>query len=190
MGTDAEDVPILPFRILARGVTWEVLDYIIYLQRRFLYQNGILEELNRNLRLNLSIPPPKHRLEIGVTELGTLRDLIGWQQTLRIIYFFPMYFQKYLTMFSAIFLGAYLYLGSVENVALLLLLAHIVLLFRNWIWIPIPEILNPQALGDIYTPEYKMREKIEEIENKKVGKDSELSNETSPTIRYKRDTKD
>lgn len=65
---------------------------------------------------------------------------------------------KYLTWLSFVALIIFAIFGTANYVTLLIILAHVVLLFRDILWEPIPEYLNSDALDDRFVPEYKKQE--------------------------------
>jgi len=82
----------------------------------------------------------------------------------KILYFIPMGLLKYLTWLSFLALVAFGVLSSFTYPVVLLILAHVVLLFRKWFWAPIPSYTNPDALDDRFSAEYARAKEKEEKE--------------------------
>lgn len=135
LGVDAEDIPITPCRIAQRGV------------------------MSETLRLMAGSTSTRHRLKSGIEQCLELRALLRWWKVPRVIYFIPMGVLKYLTWVSFLALVGFTVFGTTSYVAVLLLFAHIILIFRKLLWFPIPNYRNADALDDRFVAEYEIGKK-------------------------------
>jgi len=162
LSEDVENIPIIPCRIATDGILFEILDFIQYKAKEILYQLARNPTEERKFKDQFGPIVPEHRLNKGIKQLQDITQLLSWWKVPRVVYFVPMGFQKISTWAAFIALTSFVVLGSVSYVALLLIFAHIVLLFRNLFWAPIPNYLNVDALDDRFTPEYKLKEEENE----------------------------
>lgn len=153
-----EDIPIVPCRIARRGFGLEFLDYLAYKGQKAVVPESANSEAERQFQGYFETLPPRHRLEIGMEQLVKFYEHLSLWHLPQVLYFIPMALVKYLTWVSFLALVAVLILGTVSYAALLLFLAHIVLLFRDLFWAPIPNYRNDDALDDRFVPEYKTGE--------------------------------
>lgn len=161
LGIEPERVPIVPCRIAQRGFIPEFLSYMLYLSNKLL---GSLPESapeRQEVEHLIEDTPPRHRLEIGIQQLGEFYGELRWRMAPKVLYFFPMGLLKRLTWLSFLSLIAFGVLSSFGYAVVLLILAHVVLLFRKWFWLPIPSYTNPDTIDDRFTAEYKRAEEKE-----------------------------
>lgn len=161
LGVNADKIPVVPCRIAHRGFVAEFLDYIVYRSRKLLYSPSMKPREKRLFMKHFGTVPPRHRLEIGVEQLTEFRSLLKWRQLPRVIYFAPLGLLKYMMWLSFAALIAFAVLGTASYAILLLILAHVALLFRNLFWAPIPDYINADAVDDRFVPEYKMHDEEE-----------------------------
>jgi len=162
LGIEPDQVPIVPCRIAQRGFIPELLSYVLYLSNTVIATLPKSSPERQQVEHLLDDTPPRHRLEIGIQQLGEFYKVLRWRMTPRILYFLPMGILRRLTWISLVTLVAFGVLSSFSHALLLLILAHVVLLFRNFFWAPIPSYTNQDALNDRFTAEYKRAEEKEE----------------------------
>lgn len=161
LGIAPEKVPIVPCRIAQRGFILEILSYVVYLSNVMIASLPESSPERRELEQLLKYTPPRHRLEIGIQQLAEFNGVLRWRMAPRVLYFVPMALLKRLTWLSFLTLAAFGVLSAFDYAVVLLILAHIVLLFRKWFWTPIPNYINPDTVDDRFTAEYERSERKE-----------------------------
>lgn len=155
LGIEPDQVPIVPCRIAQRGFILEILSYVLYLSKKMVASFPESSPQRQQIDHLPEEIPRQHRLEIGIGQLAEFYEVLNWGMTPRILYFVPTGLLKGLTRLSLITLLVFGVLSSFSYAILLLILAHVVLLFRKYFWAPIPNYINPSTLDDRFTPEYK-----------------------------------
>jgi len=162
LGIDPDQVPLVPCRIAHRGFIQELLSYW------FFWSNNVIASLPKSSAVRrendhlIGETPPQHRLQIGIKQLLEFSQGLSWRMAPRIIYFLPLWLLRRLTLVSLTSLVAYGLLSSVSYPVFLLVLAHVVLLFRKHFWAPIPSYTSPEALDNRFTAEYERAEEKED----------------------------
>jgi hypothetical protein len=158
LGIEPERVPIVPCRIAQRGLIPELLSYTQYLNNKLLVSLSEFSPDHQDIEHLIEDTPPRHRLEIGIQQLDEFYGELRRRMVPRVVYFIPMGLLKHLTWLSFLSLAAFGVLSSFGYAVILLFLAHVVLLFRKWFWLPIPSDTKPDAVDDRFTAEYKRAE--------------------------------
>lgn len=161
LGIDPEQVPIVPCRIAQRGFILELLSYAVYLSNVLIASLPEPSPTRHEEELLLNHIPPRHRLEIGVQQLAEFNEVLRWRMAPRVLYFAPVGLLNRLTWLSFLFLVGFGVLSSFGYAVVLLILAHIVLLFRKWFWAPIPNYTDPDSVDDRFVAEYQRSERKE-----------------------------
>ncbi|MFD1586179.1 hypothetical protein ACFR9U_04235 [Halorientalis brevis] len=144
-------IPIVLCRVPQNGYLIEMLGYVDNLSRKFLYNSSKGE-----VPLDIDPPLPKHRLEIAYEQLFDVFGLMSIWKVPRIIFFLPAGLQKITGWIAFLLMSASLYFNGIRYVPMFLGGVLFLLLFRAKLWGPIPDIADPDALKDRFTPEYKM----------------------------------
>lgn len=161
-GLDAEEVPIIPCRILNRGLLPELLDYVHYCTQRLIATNPEAFEGFENTIDSSEPLPHRHRIEIGIDQLVEFMQMLSWRDIPRISYFLPMEFHRINTWLAFLFLIFASITSTASYISLLLIFALSVLLFRGIVWSPIPDYYDIEGLQDRHVAEYELVEREEE----------------------------
>lgn len=187
LNVDVRELPAIPFRIAIRGFSLELLDYLVYRIRSAMYVPE--EERTGPVPKVLERKPlPTHRLEIGYKELKSLTRLVLWRP-LRVAGFLPLAMNSLMAKISMTFLLVYLVANPADYIAMLLIVSHLVLLYRGLVWDYFPRVLYPEALRNRFTPEYELREDPEE-EGWPDRREEIRAAASSPSIRYRERTEE
>lgn len=153
-----EDIPVIPCRIAQSGIVSEFVSYVNYRLQKSVADSSSGADTRFKIHRHLNPLPSKHRFETAMDQFVELRELMSWRDIPMIVYFLPMWSLKYLMWVSFLALVAFIFQGTATYVAVLLLFAHVILMFRSIFWAPIPPVLNPDGLEDRFIPEYKIHE--------------------------------
>ncbi|WP_162989886.1 hypothetical protein [Natronorubrum halophilum] len=128
LGTDAENIPVIPCRLAHRGLIRE-----------------LLRDINQD----------RNQLKASFKQFKEIGLMLTLSKIPRVLYFTPMGLHRLSGRVAFIALGAVLYFGRGSYVAFVLFAALFVLLFRKIIWAPLPTVLNTDGLDDRFTAEYQ-----------------------------------
>lgn len=131
LGTDAENIPVVPCRLAHSNISRELVKDVV---------NG------------------RNRLKTGLIQLREIGLMFTWSKVPRFMYFIPMGLHRFLGRVAFVVLGVALYLGAGSYAAFVLFAALFVLLFRKVIWAPLPPVFNTDALEDKFSPEYQLHD--------------------------------
>lgn len=129
LGTDAENIPVVPCRLAHSNIVLEFLKDLVH---------------------------GRERCKTGFNQLKEIGSMVTLSRTPRILYFVPMGLHRYLGIVSFVALGTALFLGAGGYAAFILIAALFVLLFRKYIWAPIPPVFNKEGLDERFRPEYEL----------------------------------
>lgn len=129
LGTDADNIPVVPCRLIHSNIGREILK---------------------------DIEQDRDRLKTAIQQLMEIGSLMSWKKLPRFLYFIPMGLHRFFGKVAFGALASVIYLGAGGYATLLLFAALFVLLFRKVIWTPLPPIFNQEALDDRFIPEYRV----------------------------------
>ena len=165
---DVEDVPVVPCRLLPRGVMTVVADYLIYRvvhgvrdSPEVLDFAPVSSSRKRKAKQEVRNLRPKHRAKTAYEQLKEIPSLVGWSGVPRAIFYSPAFALSKITLLSLLLLCITVYFGGGDYAIYLLILAHFILLFRKHFWRGIPAYPHLDSLDERCVAEYEKADRDE-----------------------------
>lgn len=131
LGTDVDNIPVVPCRLAHSNLGREIFR---------------------------DVTQGQNRLETALIQLKEMGRMVTWSKVPRLLYFVPMGLHRLWGRVAFAALGVALYLGAGNYTAFVLFAALFILLFRKFIWLPLPFVFNTDALDERFTPEYQLQD--------------------------------